>query len=208
MSLENNSPTTENFTLECQQMLLELTYMPSKIIEDLAEAFGCQISEIPSDLLGSIFKAIFGDCKRLKKKRGGARKRKNIWLETDEECAEFAKLVDGLRPLWTYLIKYFEWVGYDSDNEEAVKGTTKYKVLSVSSKEVPQKLINEARRREVLKEEGRKIPPQIQPRGLALAHAAHELGFADKYKYETLKKRYERGKRALELSTSELSLKP
>jgi hypothetical protein len=208
MSQENNSPETVNFTLECQQMLLELTYMPSKVIEDLAEGFGCQISEIPSDLLGGIFKAMFGNCKRLKKKRGGARKRNNIWLETDEECAQFAELVDGLRPLWTYLIQFFEWAGFDSDNEDAVKGTAKYKALSVSVKEVPKKLINEARRREALKESGRKIPPQIQPRGLALAHAAHELGFADKLKYETLKKRYGRGKRALGLNTSELSLQP
>jgi hypothetical protein len=208
MSQENNSPVTVNFTLECEQMFLELTYKPSEVIEDLAEAFGCQISEIPSDLLGGIFKAMFGNCKQLKKKRGGARKRKDVWLETDKECAGFAQLVDSLRPLWTYLIKFFEQEGYDLDKQEAVRRTSKFRDLSHSFTEVPKKLINQARRRENLKDNKEKIPRDIQPLGLAFKHAAHEMKCPDKYKYDTLKKRYERGKRVLAQGATELSLQP
>lgn len=179
-----------------------------RIVSEVEEQTICEVDGIPSDLFREMFGSPDGEIARSKRKRGGARKRKGVVLQTDEECAEFAKLVDNLRPLWKYLTDFFEREGYDLDSQEAVKLTPKYKTLSSSCKEIPQRLINEARLREVHKDRGQKIPREIQPQGLAFKHAAHELGFAHKYKYDTLKKRYERGNRALEHKLSVLSLQP
>jgi hypothetical protein len=119
---------------------------------------------------------------------GGAR-REPADFRADEECAEFARRVNERRPLWKYILKFFEQNGYDAGCPNMLKQSSHFKSLSQNCADVPDDLLKSVFRRK------KKTAPEYSPLGFALKHAYLSLGIDRKYHFETLKKRYLRGKK-------------
>jgi hypothetical protein len=130
--------------------------------------------------------------------RGGARPRKNVFLETNDELKKFATLVQEAQPLWKYICGFLKYEGYESQSIAAMKFTAKFERLSKSVRPVPDKVLRLALGGRIGFERGLKIPRQYQPLALAMKHACLKLNASCEYSHDTLKKRLSKGKKLLE----------
>jgi len=123
--------------------------------------------------------------------KGGARRKPATHLD-EERCEDYACLVDELHPLWEYILDFFREGDYEHECITDVQGREKFKTLS-RDRRVPLDLIKAVTKKKASKD------AKYSPLGFALEHARRNLRFPDQYKfkYETLKKIYDSGKRSI-----------
>jgi hypothetical protein len=130
-------------------------------------------------------------------KRGGTRKElaRQYFTSTDE-LISYAQTVNSLRPLWGYVTNFFKQHDYELACLIAVKDSPVFINLTQGCSSVPEDLLRQVFHREDFTELNEQEKQALSPLGLALEHSRRELGIS-KYAAETLKKRYNEGKKLI-----------
>jgi hypothetical protein len=134
-------------------------------------------------------------------KRGGAREKlKRKYFTSNDELIRYAETVNGLRPLWGHITRFFSERDYDFDCLSDVKKTPSFGTLSQAYSDVPDDLLRTVFRKERPDTLSGQEKLSLSPLGLSLEHARRELGIGS-FAAETLKKRYNEGKKLLREAT-------
>ena len=130
-------------------------------------------------------------------KRGGSRKElKRQYFTNDAELILYTETVNSLRPLWGYVTNFFKQRDYGHACLNDVKSSPVFINLAQVCSSVPDDLLRQVFRREDFSKLNEQETQALSPLGLALEHSRRELGIG-KYAAETLKKRYNEGKKLI-----------
>jgi hypothetical protein len=134
-------------------------------------------------------------------KRGGARKElAREYFTSNDELILYAETVSGLRPLWEFITRFFSERGYDFDCLRDVRDTPLFSTLSQAHNDVPEDLLRTVFQRERFDILNTQDKLSLSPLGLSLEHARRELSIGQ-YAAETLKKRFNEGRKLLRAAT-------
>jgi hypothetical protein len=128
--------------------------------------------------------------------RGGSRKVKSTLAWDVEKTKQFYQAVQSFpriskKPLWEYAQKQLSENDYDATTIDWLKSHPAFA-------DSPENLLKEAATIwHSLEEEGKNIPAKSKPLAFAFRHACHKLGYSEQA-YNTLRKRYYEGKKAVE----------
>ncbi|MGH9754509.1 MAG: hypothetical protein ACREA2_17155 [Blastocatellia bacterium] len=124
--------------------------------------------------------------------RGGAR-RKPRQKVTAQLKRDFAVRVDALRPLWEFIIQFFESNDYEAECPAMLRQSERFKTIVAQTGNPPATLIRKVFRRKRYFEDGEEMPRNLQPRSFMVAQAADEMGLS--YDLEQLRKFYGAGRK-------------
>jgi hypothetical protein len=118
----------------------------------------------------------------------GGKNNKSKHFVSDDDYKRLARKGEELIPLWEFITRFFEDLGYDAGCSAMIKRHSRFKELARPCAQIPDDLVNRVFKRK--SEAGEKY----WPLAFALEHARRELGIEYEYKFWTLKKYYEKGK--------------